>query len=61
MQILPYAWAVEGFKDGFCALILDRARAIQYAADSHGILVPLYDLRSLEPPKPEIIEPKDET
>lgn len=46
---LPYAWAVE-FRDDFKALILERVRAVQYAADSHGILVPLYDLRSLEPP-----------
>lgn len=57
-QFLPYAWAVE-FKDEFKALILDRARAIQYAADSHGVLVPLYDLRELEP-KTQIDEP-DET
>jgi hypothetical protein len=58
-QFLPYAWAVETAND-FKALILDRTRATQYAADSHGILVPLYDLRELEP-KTVIEEPRDET
>lgn len=37
-----YAWAVEFGKD--CrALILEEPRAIQYAANSHGTIKPLYE------------------
>lgn len=51
-QFLPYAWAVE-FGKGLHALFTERPRAEQYAVDSHGIVVPLYDLRPLDPLPPE--------
>lgn len=47
MQFLPYAWAVEFGKD-LRALFTERTRAEQYAADSHGAIVPLYDMRALD-------------
>lgn len=49
LVLLPYAWAVE-FRNDLRALLLERARAEQYAVSSHGILVPLYDLRELDKP-----------
>lgn len=52
MQFLPYAWAVEFGKDLHHALFNERPRAEQYAADSHWVLVPLYDLRELPQAKP---------
>ncbi len=47
-QFLPFAWAVI-FRDDLHALFNERSSAEKYAAAAHGILVPLYDLRELEP------------
>ena len=38
----PYAWAVE-YGQGLRALFLDHARAEQFAANTHGVLKPLYE------------------
>ena len=43
----PYAWAVE-FGKGQRAVLLDHARAEEYAARSHGVIVPLFDQRDAE-------------
>lgn len=51
-QFLPYAWAVQ-FGNDLKALFQDRSKAEQYAANSHGVLIPLYDLRPLDPLPPE--------
>lgn len=58
-QFLPFAWCGI-FRNDLHALFNERSSAEKYAADSHGVLVPLYDLRALEP-KTEIEEPRDET
>ena len=50
-QFLPVAWMVIFAKD-LHALFNERPAAELYAVRSHGLLVPLYDLRSLDPPKP---------
>lgn len=36
----PWAWAVVT-SDGFVAVFIDRASAERYAANTHGVVVPL--------------------
>ena len=43
----PWAWGVQT-PDGYRAAFVDRAKAEQYAANTHGVLVPLS-----APAKPE--------
>jgi hypothetical protein len=38
----PVAWRVD-FGKGLRALFLDYAKAAQFAVNSHGVLVPLYE------------------
>lgn len=45
---VPAAWLVVT-ASGFAAVFLDQARAVQYAADSHGTLEPLYRAPSVQP------------